>query len=199
MEIHYEYCAFRFLELWEKDEESLHSDMQGTPSADQIRRVLKHYRVARNFKGLSDAKAKQISKDLVEVSDGEGSYSDKVMSLATRFEKQFDQFNLSAASKLLWLRHKSPYLIFDKRASDALRHLEHKISDYKSYCDAWGREYEKRRSALALAAHGLINLPRAYTRDPSLTDDQLTELVRKDWFMARVFDIYLWEIGDKNV
>jgi len=36
-------------------------------------------------------------------------------------------------------------------------------------------------------------------RNPSLTDDELTDLVQKDWFIARVFDIYLWEIGDKNV
>jgi hypothetical protein len=89
----YEYCAFRYLELWERDEKSLHSDMQGTPSADQILRVLKHYRVARNFKGLSDKVAKQISENLLEVSDGRGSFSDKVVSLAGRFKKKFGQFN----------------------------------------------------------------------------------------------------------
>ena len=89
-------------------------------------------------------------------------------------------------------------MIFDKRASDALRHLENKISDYKSYCEAWEKEYEKRHNALALAARGLVNLPREYTRDPSLTNDQLTEIVREEWFIARVFDIYLWEIGAKN-
>jgi hypothetical protein len=27
---------------------------------------------------------------------------------------------------------------------------------------------------------------------------KLIELVYEDWFIARVFDIYLWEMGDKN-
>jgi hypothetical protein len=184
----FEYCAFRYLELWERDEKSLHRDMQGTPSSDQIRRVLKHYRVARNFKGLTDEGAKQISDYLLEASDGEGTYSDRVMSLAGLFKKKFGQFNLSAASKLLWLRNTGSYLIFDKRAADGLRRLGNKIDDYKSYCHAWQGEYEKRCSEITLAAHGLVNLPRRYTRDPSLTDDQLTELVRKDWFIARVFN-----------
>ena len=132
----YQYCAFRFLDLWERDEKSLHGDMQGTPSADQIRNVLNHYRVARNFKGLSHEGAKQISEDLVEMSDVKGSYSDKVMLLAERFKNKFGQRNLSAASKLLWLRNRSSYLIFDKRAADGLRRLGNKINDYKSFCDA---------------------------------------------------------------
>jgi hypothetical protein len=142
----YEYCAFRFLELWERDEKSLHSDMQGTPSGDQIRSVLRHYRVARNFKGLSDEVAEQISEDLLEVSDGDGSYSDKVVSLAERFEENYGQFNLSAASKLLWLRNKRPYLIYDKRAATAIRLLgsEIEIGNYKSYCEAWESELKSK-------------------------------------------------------
>lgn len=201
LRIPFEYCAYRFLELWERYEKSLHSDMLGTPSADQIRGVLKHYRVARNFKGLSDEVAEKISEDLLEVSDGEGSYSDKVMSLAGRFKENVGQFNLSAASKLLWLRNRRPYLIYDKRAATAIRLLgsEIEIGNYKSYFEAWESEYEKQSNEISLAAHGLVNLPRKYTAAFSLTDDQLTELVQKDWFIARVFDVYLWELGDKDL
>jgi hypothetical protein len=188
-----------FLSFGRENEKSLHNEMQGMPSAGQIRRVLNHYRVARNFKGLSDEFAEQISRDLVEVSDDKGSHSDKVMSLAERFQKNFDQLNLSAASKLLWLRKRNSYLIFDKRAADALGRLGKKISDYNSHCVAWQEEYQKRCGEITLAARGLVSLPRRYTRDPSLTDEELTELVNKDWFRARVFDIYLWEIGDKNL
>jgi hypothetical protein len=63
-----------------------------------------HFRVARTFKGLSDATAEQISEYLIETSNGEGTCSDKVTSLAQCFKERFGQFNLSAASKLLWLR-----------------------------------------------------------------------------------------------
>lgn len=94
----YEFCAHKFLDLW-RTEEPLHKAMSGTPSARQVRDALKHFRVARTFKGLSDEVAEKISQDLVEVSDSEGIYSDKVTSLARRFKKNFGQLNLSAASK----------------------------------------------------------------------------------------------------
>jgi hypothetical protein len=168
----------------------------GTPSAYQIRNLLNHYRVARNFKGLS-GKAHTISKAFLEVSSGEGDPSDKVAKLAKRFERSFGQLNLSAASKLLWLRERSPYRVYDARAADALRALGNEIekADYRSSCETWQREYEPRSGEILLAASGLVNLPRNYTRDSSLSDDQLTKLVQAKWFRERVFDIYLWEIG----
>lgn len=198
MEIHYEYCAFRFLELWENDEKALHKDMQGTPSAYHIRNVLNHYRVARNFKGLSDAVADKISADLLEVSDSRtGAPSAKVIELAGRFQEDFEQLNLSAASKLFWLRHQSPYRIYDARAIKGLRRLtKFKKADYRSYCEAWQREYEPRSGEISLATAGLVHLmPRKYTAAPSLTDAQMLDLVCAEWFRERVFDIYLWEIG----
>ncbi len=42
---------------------------------------------------------------------------------------------------------------------------------------------------------GLVNLPRKYTAAFTLTDDDLTEIADSEWFIERVFDIYLWEIG----
>lgn len=195
----YEFCAHKFLDLW-REEAPLHEAMQGTPSADQVWRALKHFKVARTFKGLSTDGCKQISRYLVEVSNArDGSPSDTVTKLADRFKKRFDQFNLSAASKLLWLRKRSPYLIYDKRAVTALRRLGNKkLDSYASYCDAWQREYRERSSAISAAASGLIELPRAYTAVFSMTDSELSELVHESWFCERVFDIYLWENGGKE-
>lgn len=174
--------------------------MRDTPSADQVRRALKHFRVARTFKGLSDAIAEQISEYLIETSNGEGTYSDKVTSLAQCFKEHFGQFNLSAASKLLWLRNRSPYVIYDARAVTARCRLKNKFnkSDYSLYCTVWKKEYEKRFDEISLAAHGLGDLPKKYTAAYYLTADQLTEIVYSDWFIERVFDIYLWELGDKD-
>jgi len=198
MNIPYEFCAYRFLELWERAEKPLHIAMSGTPSASQIRGALKYYRIARNFKGLSDIVAEQISEELLKVSDEcNGSYSSKVVSLASRFKDSFGQSNLSAASKLLWLRNRSPYLIYDSRALIALRRLGNKFNkaDYISYCGVWEREYKKRSCEISLAAHGLVNLPRKYTAAFTLADEELIKLVQSSWFIERVFDIYLWEIG----
>jgi hypothetical protein len=195
----YEFCAHKFLDLW-RDEEPLHNGMQGTPSADQVMRALKHFKVSRTFKGLSDAGAEQISGYLVEASSREGTYPERVTSLAERFREHFGQFNLSAASKLLWLRDRSPYLIYDARAVTALRRLGNKRFDsYASYYEAWQREYNERSGTIAAAAHGLVDLPREYTAAFLLTDSELSKLVHEPWFCERVFDIYLWEVGVKRL
>lgn len=204
-DIPYEYCAYRYLELWEKTEKHLvMPSASGRPSAAQIRSALNYFRVARNFKNLSDEVAEKISTELLEVSDASNeSYRSKVGKLATRFKDIFGQSNLSAASKLLWLRNRSPYLIYDSRAVNALRCLGNKFdkADYISYCEVWEGEYEGRSNAISLAAHGLVNLPRTYTAAyGNKADDELTNLVHSKWFIERVFDIYLWEIGaSKNL
>jgi hypothetical protein len=54
MNLPYEYCAYRYLELWERFEKSLYRAISGTHSASQIRDALKYYKIARNFKGLKD-------------------------------------------------------------------------------------------------------------------------------------------------
>ncbi len=195
----YEYCAYRFLELWERVEKPLHEAMSGTLSSDQIRHALKNYRVSRNFKNISvPGVAETIAENLLVVSEGcAGDFQTAVTSLADLFKRSFDQFNLSAASKLLWLRNRSPYLIYDSRAVTALHRLGNKFNkaDYRSYANVWKGEYEKRSGDISLAAQGLVNVPRKYTAAFSLTDNQLAELVHSKWFLERVFDIYLWEIG----
>lgn len=195
----YEYCAYRYLELWERFEKSLYIAISGTHSASQIRDALKYYKIARNFKGLKeDEVAANVSTELLKVDGCSGIYSENVKDLASRFKKSCGQYNLSAASKLLWLRYRSPYLIYDSRAVTALHRMGNKFknADYTLYCEVWRREFEKRSNEISLAAHGLVNLPRKYTAAFTLTDDYLTKIIDSEWFIERVFDIYLWEAGE---
>ncbi len=199
MTIPLEFCAYRYLQQWERKEKPLHNAMAGNPSAQQIRDSLKHYGIARNFKGLKDdGIAEKISHELINVSDDESqSAPEKVVALASRFKEHFGKFNISAASKLLWLRNKEPYLIYDSKAINALISLGNKLdkSDYFSYYTVWQQEYKKRKKEITVATNGLVDLPRKYTAAFDLTDSQLTKLVQSKWFNERVFDIYLWEIG----
>lgn len=197
MNLPYEYCAYRYLELWERIEKSLYRAISGAHSASQIRDALNYYKIARNFKGLKeDEVAENISKELLKVDGFRGSYSKNVEKLAESFKVSW-QYNLSAASKLLWLRYRSPYLIYDSRAVTALRRMGNKFknADYTLYCEAWRKEFEKRSDEISLAARGLVNLPRKYTAAYNLKGDELTEIVDSEWFIERVFDIYLWEAG----
>jgi hypothetical protein len=195
MNLPYEYCAYRYLELWVRIEKSLYSAISGTHSASQIRDALNYYKIARNFKGLKEGEvAENISKELLRIDGSRGSYSKNVVDLASSFKKSCGQYNLSAASKLLWLRYRSPY---DSRAVAALRRMGHKFknADYALYCEAWRKEFEERSGEILLAAQGLMKLPRKYTPAFALTDDDLTAIVDSEWFIERVLDIYLWEAG----
>ena len=119
-----------------------------------------------------------------------------VSGLAKKFEKEFERRNLSAASKLLWIRHRSPYLVYDSRALRALKRypLKVKSADYASYEMAWRSAYEKHKTEINKSADGLVSL-QPYVKHWHPTKDSLRRLVREPWFKERVFDIALWENG----
>jgi hypothetical protein len=123
----------------------------------------------------------------------------KVTTLATRFRERFNQFNLSAASKLLWLRHKLPFIIYDSRAVNALRDLggTFENANYSEYCDCWRAQYHQREEAIKEAAARLHEV-RTFLPPWHRTEAELRALVSEPWFRERVFDIYLWEMGGEG-
>jgi hypothetical protein len=200
-EFPFEYCAARFLRQWQEREATLYEAISSTPSEDSIAEALAYFQVARNFAKLKENPKNlgKIQRALVAVRGDETlpSACDKVMELSGRFQKEFDQFNLSAATKLLWLSYRSPYVVHDKRAVTALkRQFRHKFSSrsYAEYASAWRTEY---KTAEAEIANAIANLPtgRAFMPKTSLTDADVTKLAKQSWFKERVFDIFLWEVG----
>jgi len=195
-----EYCSFRFLTQWQEDEEKLHHAMAGTPVPKDIRTALSYFQVSRSFKDLEDpANLAFIAEALLRVRDqGSSSPSEKVNQLANDFRVHFDRFNLSAASKLLWLTHRKPFVIYDSRAVEALASLSPRrfnYRDYKAYDEVWHEEYQKVEDAVRDAA---IQLPKARPFMRSAlhqSDQELLRMTTEPWFMERVFDIFLWELG----
>ncbi len=181
-EFPFEYCAARFLRQWQKREVTLYEAISSTPSEDSIAKALAYFQVSRNFAKLKENPKNlgKIRSALVEVRSDEKlpSACNKVMKLSERFEQDFGQFNLSAATKLLWLSYRSPYVVHDKRAVTALkRQFQHKFDSrsYAEYASAWRTEYAMAEAGIAKA---IANLPtgRAFMPKTSLTDTDLTKL-----------------------
>ena len=200
-EFPFSYCAVKFLRQWEKREATLYSAISSDPSKDSIAQALAYFQVYRNFAKLKEnpKKLEKIKKALVEVRCDENfpSACDKVMELSKRFETEFGKFNLSAASKLLWLSCKSPYLIYDKRAVKALqRFFQYKFNsrNYAEYALAWRTLYAIAEEGVEEAIANLKN-GREFMPKTSLTDTDLINLAEQSWFKERVFDIFLWEVG----
>ncbi len=192
------YYALRFLLQWEGKEKVLHRDLVRALSPISVRASLAHFQVARNFPGIKrERRAQFVVRSLVSAeSQSNLSPSQRVNFLAERLSQQFDRFNLSAASKLLWLRHRRPYVIFDARAQNALRRLgsEFDQGDYAQYVKAWRARYAEAKACISVACSALATLPGVVPSLPS-AERSLSRLVSEQWFQERVFDLYLWERG----
>jgi hypothetical protein len=119
----FEFCAFRFLTQWQEDELRLHRALSAAPNEEGIREALAYFQVARNFKGLGkDENASFILNSLIKVCTNQelSSPDQKVDTLVQKLKARFNQSNVSAASKLLWLSLREPFIIYDTRAVMAL-------------------------------------------------------------------------------
>lgn len=120
---------------------------------------------------------------------------EKVDALAGKFQNSFHQFNLSAASKLLWLSCREPFIVYDARAVKALaRNFGHRFNDYTEYSNAWRKEYARAEDSIRAAVQQLPK-GRIFMRSCSFTDQELLDLAKEVWFTERVFDVFLWEVG----
>lgn len=195
----FEFCALRYFLQWQRKESSLHTALRSaTPELMQLRKALRYFQVARNFKGLrQDIKAQIVCEKLLELRTRKDITSEQqVCALAISFKEAGFQHNLSAASKLLWLSSRKP-IIYDSRAFTAL-HEEYGHSarkkDYEAYCISWKRAYASNKQAILDAVNKLPNV-RSFLPGETPPDEKLLAIVQKPWFRERVFDIYLWELG----
>jgi hypothetical protein len=196
----FEYCALRFLLQWEQREKALHDEFAGNPTLTQIRSALRYFQVARTFAGLASDEAAQDVADALRQVDDDSHLSPevKVTTLASRFREKFNQFNLSASSKLFWLKHREPYVIYDSRSVAALRDFGGSFdnANYGEYCKCWREQYIRRQLAIKQAASRLREIRSFLPYDR--TEAELTTLASQPWFVERVFDIYLWEMGGEG-
>lgn len=157
----YEYYAFRFLSQWYEDERALHKAISAKPTDADVRKALSYFQVSRNFHGIKEpAKLAFVTRSLQKVREAVSLTSplEKVSKLAEVLKGEFDQSNISAASKLLWLSHRCPFIICDSRATKALkRAFRHKRADesYEEYIKAWRNEYAKHEGQIGKAVKAL--------------------------------------------
>lgn len=80
---------------------------------------------------------------------------------------------LSLSSKLLWFMYRSPIIIYDQLAREALNTPN---GNYGAYVQKWNQEFNK-------AKKEIINKSPCH--------------LAESWFYERVFDFYLWNIGNE--
>jgi hypothetical protein len=185
----FEYCAARFLDLWIRQERSLYEAMQ-RPDDKAIRDVLAHFRVSRSFAGIAGA---EIGIRIAALLKEHGKYITpktaplRVTSLAASptFGSE-SQLNISAASKLLWMRWRTPFVIYDSRALRALQRDNGQLErgDYHAYYHVWRDAFEAAVPRLRVA---LQHLPRfvAFTALGEGGEREVRAMAHEEWFVER--------------
>lgn len=193
------YCAARYLDVWLRKESDLVQGLR-SPTHKSIRASLAHFNVSRGFSGIANSQTSGKVAALLLEHDRyvtPKTAPTRVVNFASALESDLGYDNLlSAASKLLWLRSRSPFVIFDNRAANALE-LEGKTfqrRDYSSYYHAWRDAYSNHQDAISQALSQLSRFVD-FTAAAHFGEGHLAQLVSQNWFSERTFDQYLWLVG----
>lgn len=174
MDVTVHFAALHYLNEWKRKEERLYrrfheskDDNRRTAIADAAAK----FGVARTLRKQHDATIQRISK---------------------RISKKYGRRQvLSATTKLLWLKFRSPVIIYDRQARKALKL---KKVDFGEYWERWQERFKQQHAEIQDACGSLIDVLR-YVIDPAVTESEVQTLSRARWFHERVFDSYLWHRG----
>lgn len=124
----YGYHAMSYLNQWLRNDSlwhfSLNSNNDRSNKPQTIKEVATHYRVARNWRTVSKD-PERYGPILDFLQSCEGVPADDVAGFVIRSAESLKQLNddrnvLSMTSELLWVKFKSPIVIYDKQAKEAL-------------------------------------------------------------------------------
>lgn len=161
-----------------------------------MQEAAKYYKIARNFKTLPN---EQRLDNALQALDAMGdSIADEnvdaiVCELADTFRSVYGNYNLSAASKFLWLRHRAPVVIYDSRVIQYLnKGCESRLGpDYAKYRTEWLSQFAKREACIRSACTELVRV-KEFSLAHAKSDEDFTSLIGNSWFHLRVFDTFLW-------
>ena len=159
--------------------------------ADKLKRAMGNtdvgYRIIRCFEHKYESGERQF-EPIFCIMDGIAKIgSDPVATVeecAIKFKGKYNKYLLSAASKLLWFKFKSPIIIYDENVRKCLGTPQ---NFYRAYCEKWREEYDKRKAAIDSACKHLAE-----------NNSGNNDIICKSWFKKRVFDYYLWKMGEKK-
>ena len=189
-------AAKKYLELW-RDGDSNHCTIfTDFPSgwsetrADKLKRAMGNtdvgYKIVRGFEHKYESGER--FEEVFCIMDGIAKIgSDPVATVeecAIKFKGKYNKYLLSAASKLLWFKFKSPIIIYDENVR---KYLGTPQNFYRAYCEKWQEEYDKMEAEIDSACKYLAE-----------NNSGNNDIICKSWFKKRVFDYYLWKMGEKK-
>lgn len=202
-EVSLRFCAMQYINVWCGYDRKFVEGLQPGKSIDErvqtLRQAATFYRIARNFKAFSrEDIRKKVLRALDSVSERKFDIDGAVHKLASDLEKVCGKQLISAASKLLWFRCRSPVVILDRLALLGLRSrtgAKHMRSvDYHAYREEWRRQFKLDQERVRAATDALMQVTD-FSLAYGESRERLASCVTAPWFQERVFDQFLWWTG----
>lgn len=219
-----EYCSLAYLNLWLVNDSVYHKALQPVgddtihAKSETLIKAGKFYSVARGLPTEYDVEVGLVRyqpvidiMDQLQTHDFGGGDSvqtvnpqciDIINAVAEEIGKRYPTKKgnrrnvLSLTSKFLWLKFKSPVLIYDKNARVALSQLNGtkiKENDLSSFYGNWIQAYAESKEEIVSICSQLHHIHRYAVNEIDAED--VRSLASQPWFQERVFDIYLWGLG----
>lgn len=197
----FEAAAFRYLDQWVLDEEPLRERLLLKSDKTQraaLQKAATFFRVIRTLRRANEDESSvprlELARQcLARISAADVSDETFVVvteDLARELASRYGGGNLlSVASKLLWLKHRHPVVIYDERVRQS---LGTKSRDYASYVEAWHDRYMTHEAAIIRACRILPEAHRFLRCSPVLSAGDIRQIAREEWFRRRVMDIFIW-------
>ena len=199
-----DYAALSTLNLWLMTDSSLHEMLNHGDRVEKLealRRGSSRFSYAKELPSKFDEKhghqrfepvlnvIEQLSPEAV-TQDVEACLHNAARKISSKYG------NLqvySATTKIMWLKFRSPVIIYEPTAADALG-----VKLTGEYFDRWKDRFRYYRQSVSDACLSLVDALQ-YVYDPeTATREFVEELAAKAWFQQRVFGAYLSFIG-RNV
>ena len=212
-----EYCSLSYLNQW-LVHDSIYCDAinlsvdKVKEKSDVLKKAGSFYSVARNLPTEHDSKDGLLRyQPVIEIIDAisQGDLVEdqqaikRIKQIASEIGSKYGERNvLSLTTKFLWLKVKSPVLIYDRNARIALDLLNGNTKKDKiiegnlgMFYSNWNKAFAEKEEKIKKVCQELSGMS-LYTVDPSVaTKDYIEDIASKRWFHERVFDNYLWGVG----
>ncbi|MEO8426628.1 MAG: hypothetical protein ABI651_05895 [Verrucomicrobiota bacterium] len=193
-------AAAQYLDKWMLHEEPIYVALLATSPEKRrlaLGRAATYFRVVRNLRRYEDELGVPRFEPLRQCVDAISSHDASnehftvaTVSLGRTIASEYGGKNyLSLASKLLWMRFRHPFVIYDSRVQKALRTPS---GDYHAYVTAWHARYAPREAAIRSACSSLTASLPGLRCGPALTDAHVRQIAAEEWFRRRVMDIFIW-------
>ena len=159
-------------------------------------RIANQYRIARNFSVSSEASrlnAARIALDEIAhpatLEEAAAAVEKFVEKMAVTYRNRLP----SAASKFLWFRYQSPFVIYDSLAAKALSFTGDAsiTAGYTRFVKLWSERYRRYEGEIDDACR-LLATVKPFSLAADMPTNEFDQIVNEKWFSERVFDQFLW-------